>query len=210
MKIYLFRHGETDWNRARRLQGQSDIPLNEAGRELAVRTSQAVAQIPFDRAYTSPLSRARETARILLGDRDIALEGDERLKEMHFGEHEGADFDAAKRPGSGHPLQDFFCRPQSYVPPSGAESIQEAMARGRAFLEEKILPLEGECENILVVAHGALNRGILSAVAEIPLERFWQMGLPNCAASILSLQQGKFSILEESRVYYGEEKNARP
>ena len=111
------------------------------------------------------------------------------------------------------PFRIFSAGPRAMcprTPPSGAESIQEAMARGRAFLEEKILPLEGECENILVVAHGALNRCILSAVAEIPLERFWQMGLPNCAASILSLQQGKFSILEESRVYYGEEKNARP
>lgn len=210
MKIYLFRHGETDWNKARRLQGQSDIPLNDGGRELAARTALALAQIPFDRAFASPLGRAVETARILLGDRKIPLETDDRLKEMHFGEYEGADFDAAKRPGSGHPLQDFFCNPQCYVPPEGAESIQEAMVRGRAFLEEKILPLEGKCENILVVAHGALNRSILSAVADIPLERFWQMGLPNCAASILSLENGRFSVLEVGRVYYGEEKNARP
>lgn len=93
MKIYLFRHGETEWNRTRRLQGQSDIALNAFGRELAVKTAEALREIAFDRAFCSPLLRAAETAQIILGDRPVSLVSDERLKEMFFGEHEGAAFD---------------------------------------------------------------------------------------------------------------------
>ena len=75
MKIYLFRHGETDWNRQRRLQGQSDVPLNTFGIELAVKTAEALEQEGtfFDRAFSSPLSRALETARILVGGQDIPV-----------------------------------------------------------------------------------------------------------------------------------------
>lgn len=209
MKIYLFRHGETDWNKARRLQGQSDIPLNAFGRELAVKTAEALREVRFDKAFSSPLARAVETAQILLGGQNTSLETDERLMEIHFGKYEGAGFDTAKQDPE-HPLYCFFCRPEQYVPPKGAESFQETMARAEAFLQEQILPLEGCCENILIVAHGAFNRSLLSVAGSIPIENFWRIVLPNCAASILSLKDGSLQILEESRVYYGEPINGRP
>ena len=65
MKIYLIRHGETEWNKECRLQGQTDIELNEYGRELAAITSEALKDIPFEIIFHSPLNRAEETARIL-------------------------------------------------------------------------------------------------------------------------------------------------
>lgn len=55
MDIYLMRHGETDWNKSRRLQGQSDIPLNKYGVELAEKTAAALRDVPFDMAFSSPL-----------------------------------------------------------------------------------------------------------------------------------------------------------
>ena len=58
MKVYLMRHGETDWNKARRLQGQSDIALNEFGIELAVKTAEGLKDVVFDAAFSSPLQRA--------------------------------------------------------------------------------------------------------------------------------------------------------
>lgn len=209
MEIYLFRHGETEWNKARRLQGHSDIPLNGFGRELAVETAKALAGVSFDRAFSSPLKRAYETAEILLAGRDVPLETDERLMEMGFGESEGGAFDQPKL-DSEHPLHDFFCRPQCFRPRAGAESFQEVMARGQAFLRERIVPLEESCNRVLIVAHGAFNRCLLCGIGEIPLEKFWEIGLPNCAASILSLKGGKFRILEMGKVYYGTPVNARP
>lgn len=217
MKIYLFRHGETDWNKERRLQGQSDIPLNVCGRELAVKTAKALQEegICFDRGFCSPLGRAAETAEIILGEDirkgsgKIPLIRDRRLMELHFGAYEGHAFDEMKRDPK-HPLHDFFCRPECYIPPAGAESFQDAADRGRAFLTEKILPLEGICGNVLIVAHGAFNRCLLGLVEKAAPENFWQIGLPNCAASILSLEEGRFRVLEESRVYYGNPVNSRP
>ena len=69
MKIYMIRHGETDWNKKRKLQGQVDIPLNEFGKLLAKETAPALADVPFAVCYTSPLKRAAETARLALGGR---------------------------------------------------------------------------------------------------------------------------------------------
>lgn len=209
MLIYLMRHGETDWNKARRLQGQSDIPLNEYGIELAVKTAEALADVPFDMAFCSPLGRAAETAGIILRDRETPLYRDIRLKEIHFGTNEGICFDAAKR-NPEDPLHDFFCNPESYLPPKGAESFAQVAERGRSFLQEKILPLEGSCETILMVAHGAFNRSLLNSIMGTPLKDFWRISLPNCAVSILSLEDGRFKVLEESRVYYGEPVNGRP
>lgn len=211
MKIYLCRHGETDWNKARRFQGQSDVPLNAFGRELAVKTVEGLAAegIVFDRVFSSPLSRALETARILTAGGDVQPETDERLMEMHFGMYEGESFDPIKEDPA-HPLYNLLCRPERYLASGGTESFQEVMARAKAFLREKIVPLEGSCRTVLVTGHGALNRCILSVIASGPLEEFWRIGLPNCAVSILSLENGKLEILEESRIYYGEAVNTRP
>ena len=62
MKIYIVRHGETDWNGPRRLQGRSDIPLNETGIEEAKITGEALKDVPFAAAFVSPLTRTRQTA----------------------------------------------------------------------------------------------------------------------------------------------------
>ena len=89
MKIYFVRHGETEWNKQKRIQGRVDIPLDEFGRMLARKTATGLAEIPFDVCYSSPLSRAKETATIILEGRDIPIIEDDRIIEMAFGEYEG-------------------------------------------------------------------------------------------------------------------------
>ena len=209
MLVYLMRHGETDWNKARRLQGQSDIALNEFGIELALKTAEGLKNVVFDAAFSSPLQRALETAKIVVGDRNLAVETDDRLKEINFGPSEGECFDIAKQ-NPKHPLYNFFCKPDEFAPRDGSESFGDARKRAKEFLEEKIMPLEGKCENILVVAHGALNRCILNELQGISDSNFWQIGLPNCAVSILSVKNGDWRVQEESVVYYGEPVNGRP
>ena len=209
MQIYLMRHGETDWNKARRLQGQSDIALNENGIELAVKTAEGLRDIDFQAAFSSPLQRALVTARTVIGNRIVRIETDDRLKEINFGPSEGECFDLAKK-NPEHPLHNFFCRPDCYAPTDGGESFEQAGARAEEFLRERVFPLEGKCENVLIVAHGALNRCILNPLAGIPIKDFWKIDLPNCAVSILSLEHGKLRILEESKVYYGTPVNGRP
>ena len=89
MKIYLVRHGETDWNQAGLLQGQTDIALNAQGLEQAHDAAERLKKVPFEIAFCSPLIRAKRTAEIIIGDRKITLTTDERLRELNFGPWEG-------------------------------------------------------------------------------------------------------------------------
>ena len=73
MKIYFVRHGETDWNKDRKIQGQVNIALNEFGRHLARETAKGLKDIPFDVCFTSPLDRAKETAKIILEGREVPI-----------------------------------------------------------------------------------------------------------------------------------------
>ena len=84
MDIYLIRHGETDWNHMKKLQGTTDIPLNAYGIELAEKTAEGLKDVPFDRIYTSPLIRARKTAEIIRRDRPIEIIETDGLKEISF------------------------------------------------------------------------------------------------------------------------------
>ena len=79
MKIYLIRHGETSWNTLGRLQGRTDIELNENGIRLAKITGEKLKDVHFDLAIASPLKRAYETAGLVLGDRNIPILTDERI-----------------------------------------------------------------------------------------------------------------------------------
>lgn len=194
MEIYLVRHGETNWNKEFRFQGQTDIPLNEYGIELAQGAAAKLKEVPFDIAFCSPLCRAVETAKIILGNRQTPLTTDKRLMEISFGCKEGCNFlEAEKDPSD--PIYNFLKNPAGYDAPEGAESFQELYHRSGEFMEQVILPLENQYRNVLIVAHGALNRSILNPIAGIPLKDFWQIRLPNCAISRICLENGIFHLL---------------
>lgn len=191
MKIYLVRHGETDWNQAGLLQGQTDIALNAQGLEQAREAAERLKEVPFEIAFCSPLIRAKRTAETIIGDRKITLTTDERLRELNFGPWEGVDIrsikDAASQP---------FTNPGSYIPPVGAESFAQLYKRSGEFVDQVLLPLEGTYETVLVVAHGGVNRSILNPVLNIPVDDFWRMHMGNCATAILDCTDGKLSMLE--------------
>lgn len=200
MKLYLVRHGETDWNLVRRLQGSEDIPLNTYGRELAAVTAEALKDIPFDAVFCSPLVRAKETAEIITGKRGIRIQTDDRLKEINFGIGEGRNI-VEIRNTPGDPLHDFFYAPERFVPLEGGETFDAVYERTAEFVREKILPLEATCGNVLVVAHGVANRSILNPAAGITMEEFWKIPLLNCTVSLLEVKGGVLRVLEEARNY---------
>ena len=201
MKIYLVRHGETEWNKEYRLQGQADTRLNDYGRELAQVTAEALKEIPFDVIYHSPLNRAAETATILKRDRKIDIIADDRIKEMSFGIAEGCHILEIKN-NPDDSMYNFLKHPGKFIPPAKAESFEEVTIRSTAFMKETILPLEGKYENVLIVAHGAVNRTILNEIAGIPVSDFWNIRLKNCAVSIIDLTSGKLTIEQEGAIYY--------
>lgn len=174
--LYIMRHGETDWNAARRLQGRTDVPLNAAGRKMAERAAEECGGIHLDVIYCSPLSRARETAVIVAGSRTPVIV-DERLTEMSFGVCEGTE---DSFPAKGGPMLLFFNDPPAYIPPEGGESFSELFARTGEFLREVAFPLTEQGKDVLIVGHGAMNLSIICRIKNIPLKDFWSFGIPNC------------------------------
>lgn len=201
MKLYMMRHGETPWNKVRRIQGQSDVDLSEAGREAARLTRRALKDFHFDAAYTSPLSRARETGEIILEGRGIPLLEDERLKEANFGPYEGAHINELYE--REEPILDFFDRPEQMAYIEGAETPAQVVERSRIFLEEFILPMEKEAESVILFTHGAFIHGMLTNMYQREVRDFWKgPKLKNCSISTAEIRDGQFRVLSEAEVFY--------
>ena len=207
MKIYFVRHGETIWNKEKKIQGRSDIPLNEYGKELGMITAEALKDIPFDIVYSSPLIRAKETAEILVKNRNLVIHTDNRLVEMSFGEGEGESLPEIHA----HPemkLHNFIHNPGEYTPPAGGETFEELYNRCKNFMEEIFIPAEKKYNTMLIVGHGALIRGFIHNINNRPSSDFWIVTHKNCSVTIADCTDGKLSLLEEAKIYYQEETQA--
>lgn len=201
MKLYLLRHGETDWNKARKIQGCTDIPLNDYGRELARKTGDGMKDIPIDLVITSPLIRAKETARLVVAGRDVEVVENSQIQEMNFGEYEG-------KPSDEEPiasiLRAFFHNPGAYPPPKEGESIPQLLLRTEAFLKELFQNPKLQDKNILVSTHGAAMTGLVNNIkGQLEVKDFWSMGVPpNCAVTIVTVEDGIATIEQENRIFY--------
>ncbi len=203
MRIYFIRHGETLWNKEKKIQGTTPYTdLTDFGVKLAEMTREGLAMrsIRFDRAYTSPLRRAVHTAEIILEGQSCPLVADSRLREMGFGCYEGTKI------GEGLWADDniraMFTNPVNYRPPEGAETFESVAERLRDFLDNEIRPLESTCENILAISHGGAMRTLVRLMLDIPLAAYWKGRQPNCCSHIISLDHGLFTLLEQSAVFY--------
>jgi uncharacterized phosphatase len=149
--LYLVRHGETDWNLARRVQGSTDIPLNATGRAQALATGQLLASREWDLVVSSPLSRAFETATIIADAIGVgSVTPNAQFMERRYGEAEGLDHDEidARFPGT--------------TPVPGRETRDEVTARVLPALMDVAEAHRGQ--SILVVSHGGVIRSVLNAV----------------------------------------------
>lgn len=175
MELYIIRHGKTIWNAEKRLQGRTDIELNQEGKEKAVTLGKKLKDIPFDLIYSSPLKRAFTTASLIKGERNIKIITDERLTELCFGEQEGKDFSEWQK--KENPFNTFFTSPENYIPPKNGESLPQIIERTKNFLETKIEPEYKKYRRIMIVAHGALNAALMCNIEHRTLKNFWGEGL---------------------------------
>jgi probable phosphoglycerate mutase len=195
MYIYLMRHGQTDWNISLRMQGRSDIALNETGLEQARRAAAGMQQLPLERIYSSPLQRARRTAQFVADAHDLPVLVEPLLTEMAFGELEGLTLHQSMD----HPI---FTDPEHYQPQPGGESYAQLDERCRQVLEELLAPLESTYQHVLLCSHGALIKGIVRRVLHRSLADFWcDRPQPNCSCTVLECQDGVFTLLEQGRRY---------
>ena len=203
MVIYVMRHGQTDWNVQKRLQGRSDTQLNDKGRELAQITGEALREVPFDIAFTSPLMRAKETALLALGGRKVPLVEDDRLIEISFGEYEGLCSGRENYEIPDPNFSYFFTAPDRYQVPERGESFEMLHRRTAAFLLDITRRPQLEDKTVLVTTHGAAGRALLNALRTFEMKDFWNGGVSkNCSVAILESHQGEVTLIEENKVYY--------
>ena len=154
MKLYLVRHGQTDWNKEKRLQGQEDIPLNDFGRHLAKETGIGLRNVRFDLCFSSDLKRALETANLILdeGSSKVPIIMDKRLKEIAFGEWEGKSV-ARNQMEVPDEFLKFYDDPEHFAGAPGGESFAEVKERTDDFLKWLVGQEEYEDKNILLLAN---------------------------------------------------------
>lgn len=171
MKILLARHGETPWNAEGRYQGQEDIALSPVGEAQARALGERLREVRIDRAVASPLSRARRTAELALGDERAAmLTTDPGLMEIAHGTWEGL-LAGEIRDRDPDLLRAWRDAPHEVLMPQG-ESLQHVFDRAWPALARACEGL-GADDTLLVVAHDAVNRVLLCHVLGIPLARLW-------------------------------------
>ncbi len=184
--LLLIRHGQTDWNRDGRYQGQSDIPLNETGRtearELAARIVRDGTRP--ETIYTSDLARARETAQILAEAWKVRVHEDARLREIDQGVWEGMRVDEiqARFPSE---FQTYLKDPLRAGPPQG-ETVGQVQARVREAVDEILTQHPGG--TAAVVSHGLALGLIRTRAAGRPLEQVWDLIPANADVEIVELE----------------------
>ena len=202
MEIYIVRHGETTWNKGKRLQGGKDIELNDYGRELAIKTGEGLKDTKIDLIYSSPLKRAYETATLIRGNRNIEILTDDRIKEISFGHFEGENFSELIK-DENLTFKYFFKKPELYVASDDAETFEHLIERAGDFMKDKIEPLEDKCERVMIVAHGAINKAIMSYIKKHPTSEFWSGGLQtNCNIIVVDYNDGKYNVINETMIMY--------
>lgn len=203
MLLYLIRHGETDKNKDKLLQGQSDSELNEYGRELARKTSEGLKDVAFDYIFTSPLKRAKETAQIVMAKRKIPFYEEIRIQEISFGDYEGLCFGEENYNIPSKEFLAFFDAPEKYTTPPNGETFEEVIKRTGEFLEEIISNEEYQDKIILISTHGCALKALLANIRGTETSEFWGEGVHrNCAVTMVEVKDGKMIVLEEGKIYY--------
>ena len=201
MLIYIVRHGLTEWNKLKKLQGAADVPLAKEGILLAEKTGEALKDVKFDICFTSPLSRARQTAECVLGDRNVPIIPDKRIQEINFGDLEGGCVRDAEGNYIDPQVEMFFRDPVNFKRPENGEDIFDVIARTTDFWEEKTSDPSLTDKTVLVASHGCAVRALLQNIYHDP-ENFWHGCVPpNCCVNLVEVKNGKTVLLEEDKVY---------
>ena len=176
MTIAFIRHGQTDWNATGRLQGTTDIPLNDTGRQQAREAIDVLGGADWDVIVSSPLSRARETASIIAEGLGIELgRSYQSLVERAYGDGEGLTIDEAvtRWPDRQYP---------------GLEALDSVVSRGTAALQQIADEYDGR--NVVIVCHGTLIRYTLGALHGHAFDH-----ILNGSVSTVDLVDGQWRVL---------------
>jgi probable phosphoglycerate mutase len=170
MRLFVARHGQTQWNVENKICGRTDVPLTAVGMEQARLLAENAKGIALDLIIASPLLRARQTAAAVAEACGVEVQLDERLMEQDYGIYEGED---RFNPGFLANKRCFACR----YP--GGESMMQLAARVYAVIED-VKRLHGD-KNVLLVCHNGICRVIHSYFCDVTNEEFAEFSIENAA-----------------------------
>ena len=184
MKIWFVRHGETEWNRTKRYQGHSDIPLNENGRRQAQETAALLAKEPLAAVYASDLKRAVETAETIAQPHGLQVQQKPGLRELHFGLWEGLRYEQIMEKWANE-LSLMYDHPEIGCAPEG-EGFSDLAKRAWPALQA-LREAHQEEDVIAVVAHGGTIRVLLCLLQDKPLQQLWSVAVEHGQALALDV-----------------------
>ncbi|MGL4731787.1 MAG: histidine phosphatase family protein [Clostridium sp.] len=169
-RLYITRHGETEWNKCGRMQGWGDSPLTELGEKQAEWLKKRIDDIEFKRIYTSSSQRAYKTAEILKGDKDIEIVAEDNLREIKLGDWQGLTQEEIKALDEENHYN-YWNKPEKYITVNGSESFEEVKDRSYNTIMNIIRKNKGE--NILVVTHTTALKGFMCALEGKDIKDLW-------------------------------------
>ena len=178
-RLVLLRHGESQWNLENRFTGWVDVPLSPKGIEEAKQAGEKLRGLTFHRAFTSVLTRANETLRLVLeaiGQTTIPIEKDKALNERMYGDLQGLNkAETAKKYGD---AQVKIWRRSYDVKPPGGESLKDTAERALPYYEKMIKPCLLKGETIIIAAHGNSLRALVMELDQLSKEEVLELNIP--------------------------------
>ena len=194
MKLFITRHGTTEWNVSRILQGWGDSKLTVEGKLRAVKLGERLSDIDFDIVYSSPQNRALETAKLIIGDKDTKIITHDGLREIGFGTWEGMELDIIEEQFS-ELYYTYRNNPEDYIPLDG-ESFKDLFLRVGGFLEEIKTK---DAENILIVTHGVTIKAMITIIKGLTLTEFSSLPVfTGTSLNICEVKNGKLELILEN------------
>jgi probable phosphoglycerate mutase len=182
--FYLFRHGETDWNTEKRFMGQSDIPLNDVGKQQAKRLAERVKELSLAALYSSDLQRAKETAEVIVRQLPYKLDirYDSRLREINGGLCEGLRVSEMKEQ---FPSWWEENEKDNYAArfPEG-ENVYDLLHRVTTTLEE-ISRIYPENQRVGIVTHGGVITAVVAYILDVPYDKRDRITVDNCGITTI-------------------------
>ncbi len=189
-RLILLRHGESQWNLENRFTGWVDVPLSPRGIQEAQHAGEKLRSFKFDRAFTSVLSRANETLRLVLeaiGQTGIPIEKDKALNERMYGDLQGLNKDeTVKKYGE---EQVKIWRRSYDVRPPGGESLKDTAERVLPYYEQTIKPYLLKGDTTLVAAHGNSLRALIMELEQLSREQVLELNIPTGAPLLYELDK---------------------
>jgi len=194
--VYLVRHGQTAWNKEEIFRGRTDVPLDETGLKQAELAGQYFKGIEIHAIYSSPLSRAWQTAQKIAQIQTVKVEPLEGILDMSFGDWEGHAHQEIRKMDNETYRQ--WVESPHLVKLPGGESLDDVRGRAMAALEE-VLRKHSE-KTIVLVSHRVVCKVMICTILGLDNSHFWQIAQDTTAINLIQYKKGKYilSLMNET------------